>query len=382
MRTEELLARRLANQLLAAPRSADPVEVTRWLGAVQSQEYAQSLWALGLRTQGASAASVQAAIDRGAILRTWPMRGTIHLVPAEDARWMVTLLASRPMRSAAGTFRKIGLTDDVFARAADVVTGALRGGRQLPRKDLYALLTKAGIDCSASPNGGRGNHILGYLSHTGLLCIGPVRRGQPMFVLLDEWAPAPRQQAEPLAELATRYFTSHGPATVRDFAWWSGLTQADAKRAIELAGPALADEEHNGERYWAATGRRDQAAPDGAYLLPAFDEYTVAYKDRSLLADGGPQAKSDKLNSDLLNPVMLLDGRAAGLWRRVVGGKSVQISVAPYGRLGRPDRPGWRLLPSGTRRSSGCPPRSAGPIQTACAGCAGGDGRAPARRWG
>jgi hypothetical protein len=338
VRTEDLLARRLANQLLAAPRSADPAEVTRWLGAVQSQEYAQSLWALGLRTQDATAASIEAAIDRGAILRTWPMRGTIHLVPAEDARWMVRLLAGRPMRSAAGTFRKIGLTDDVLARAADVLTGALRGGRQLPRKDLYALLTEAGIDCSASPNGGRGNHILGYLSHTGLLCIGPVRRGQPVFVLLDEWAPAPRQPAEPLAELATRYFTSHGPATVRDFSWWSGLTQADAKRAIELAGPALAAEEHDGQRYWDAAGRGDQAAPDGAYLLPAFDEYTVAYKDRGQLANGAPQAQSDQLNSDLLNPVMLLDGRAAGLWKRVVGGKSVQISLAPFGRLGRPDR--------------------------------------------
>ncbi len=339
MRTEELLARRLVNQRLAAPRSADPVEVTRWLGAVQSQEYAQSLWGLGLRTQGSTAAGVEAAIDRGAILRTWPMRGTIHLVPAEDARWMVTLLAGRPMRMAAGTFRKIGLTEDVLARAADVVTGALRGGRQLPRKDLYALLTEAGIDCSASPNGGRGNHILGYLSHTGLLCIGPVRRGQPVFVLLDEWAPAPRQPAEPLAELAVRYFTSHGPATVRDFGWWSGLTQADAKRAIELAGPALAAEDRDGELFWDGPGRHGETAPpDGAYLLPAFDEYTVAYKDRSPLADGGPQARSDQLNSDLLNPVMLLDGRAAGLWKRVVGSKSVQISLAPYGRLGRPDR--------------------------------------------
>lgn len=335
MSTEELLGRRLVNQQLAAPRSADPVEVTRWLGAVQSQEYAQSLWALGLRTQGSTAASIEAAIDRGAILRTWPMRGTIHLVPAEDARWMVHLLAGRPVRLVRNTYRKIGLTDDVFARAADVVTGALRGGRQLPRKDLYALLTVAGIDCSASPNGGRGNHILGYLSHTGLLCIGPVRRGQPVFVLLDEWAPAPRQPAEPLAELAVRYFTSHGPATVRDFAWWSGLTLADTRRAIELAGPVLAAEDRGGEQYWdgAGPGRTQAAAPEGGYLLPAFDEYTVAYKDRGLLLDGGPE-----VNSDLLNPVMLLDGRAAGLWKRVVGAKSVQISLAPYGRLSRPDR--------------------------------------------
>ena len=339
--TAELLARRLANQQLAAQQSADPVDVTRWLGAVQSQEYAQSLWALGLRTKGSTAASIEAAIDRGAILRTWPMRGTIHLVPAEDARWMVHLLAGRPVRLVRNMYRKIGLTDDVFALAADVVTGALRGGRQLPRKDLYALLTDAGIDCSASPNGGRGNHILGYLSHTGLLCIGPVRRGQPVFVLLDEWAPAPRTPAEPLAELAVRYFGSHGPATVRDFAWWSGLTLADTRRAIELAGPALAAEDRGGELYWdaAGPGRQQATSPEGAYLLPAFDEYTVAYKNRGLLlGGGGPPAKSDQANADLLNPVMLLDGRAAGLWKRVVVGKSVQISLAPYGRLGGPDR--------------------------------------------
>ncbi len=289
----------------------------------------------GLRTQGASVASVEAAIDRGAILRTWPMRGTIHLVPAEDARWMVHLLAGRPVQRARNTYQKIGLTDDVLARAADVVTGALRGGRQLPRKDLYAVLAEAGIDCSASPNGGRGNHILGYLSHIGLLCIGPVRRGQPVFVLLDEWAPAARQPAEPLAELAVRYFTSHGPATVRDFGWWSGLTQAEARRAIELAGSALAAEDRGAETYWDGAGpdRGPAAPPEGAHLLPAFDEYTVAYKDRGLLLDDRPQS-----NSDLLNPVLLLDGRPAGLWKRVVGPESVQITLAAYGRLGRPDR--------------------------------------------
>ncbi|MGP7998886.1 MAG: winged helix DNA-binding domain-containing protein [Streptosporangiaceae bacterium] len=333
MSTERVLARRLANQQLAAPRSADPADVARQLGAVQSQEYAQSLWALGLRTQGASAASVEAAIDRGAILRTWPMRGTIHLVPAEDAHWMVRLLAGRRIRSVAGVYERIGLTPDVLARAAGVVTGALRGGQQIRRKDLYALLTSNGIDCSASPNGGRGNHILGYLSMTGLLCIGPVERGHPMFVLLDEWAPASRQPADPAAELAVRYFTSHGPATMKDFGWWSGLTLAEIRQAIEVAGPALTAEDHAGEQYWSGAGQPAAAAPEGAVLLPAFDEYTVAYKDRAILLDGLARPPSD-----LLNPVMLLDGRAVGVWKRVITAKSVQISLAPYGRLGRVGR--------------------------------------------
>ena len=170
-----MLARRLANQQLAAPRSADPADVARQLGAVQSQEYAQSLWALGLRTQGASAASVRGRHRPGgdpahlADARHHPPRpGRGCALDGAAAGWAPDQVGGRHVR-------RIGLTPDVLARAADVVTGALRGGQQLRRKDLYALLTSNGIDCSASPNGGRGNHILGYLSMTGLLCIGPVR---------------------------------------------------------------------------------------------------------------------------------------------------------------------------------------------------------------
>jgi hypothetical protein len=344
---ELLLARRLSRQRLvratdspaaSAPAASGPAELVAHLGAVQAQDYGQSLWAVGLRVAGSTVTTVEDAIERGEILRTWPMRSTIHYVPARDARWMLELLAGRRVRAMAGVYQKIGLTPDVLRQAADIITGALRGGQRAHRAELYARLTAAGIDCSASPHGGRGGHILGYLSMTGLTCIGPRVGTQPTVVLLDEWAPRPRTPADPLAELATRYFTSHGPATARDFAWWSGLNLGEARTAIERAGTALAAEEHDGRPHWDAAAPVAAPAPDGPLLLPAFDEYTVAYQDRTALLpardgrDGGPTS------SDLLNPVMLLDGRPVGLWKRKAAGDRVEISLAPFGSLPARDR--------------------------------------------
>jgi hypothetical protein len=335
---ERLLARRLARQLLAPAGSGggaagDPAAVVTHFGAVQAQEYGQALWAVGLRCAGATAAGIEAAIDHGDILRTWPMRGTIHLVPAPDARWMLELLAGRRIKTMAGVYAKIGLTPEVLRRAASAVAAALRGGRYLRRRDLYELLTDAGLDCSGSPHGSRGGHILGCLSMTGLICFGPRAGAQPTFALLDEWAPSPRQPADPPAELAIRYFTSHGPATERDFGWWSGLTLTEIRAAIERAGPALAAEDGDGQRYWAGAGPIAEAPPDGAWLLPAFDEYTVAYRDRSALLGGRPLPAGD-----LLNPVLVLDGQAAGVWKRTIAGGRVQIVLAPFERLSGRDR--------------------------------------------
>jgi hypothetical protein len=330
---ERLLAWRLANQHLAATRTADPAELVAHFGAVQAQEYGQALWAVGLRTSQATVGTVEAAVERGEILRTWPMRGTIHFVAAGDARWMVELLAGRRIRQMTGVYRKIGLTDEVLSRSGEIVAEALRGGRRVRRKDLYSLLIGRGVDCSASPRGSRGGHILGYLSMAGLICLGPLDGRQQTFVLLDEWAPDARTPADPMAELAARYFTSHGPATVKDFGWWSGLNLAEIREAIERAGPALTATELDGTAYWHGAGRSPGAVPGGVHLLPAFDEYTVAYSDRAVLTDGRPSP-----HGDLLNPVMVLDGLAVGLWKRSLGGGTVTIQLAPFGTISTRDR--------------------------------------------
>jgi hypothetical protein len=334
---ERLLAWRVANQHLAGIRTADPARLVAHFGAVQAQEYGQALWAVGLRTSQATVGTIEAAVERGAILRTWPMRGTIHFMAAGDARWMVELLAGRRIRQMTGVYREIGLTDGILRRSGEIVAEALRGGGRVRRKDLYSLLTAHGVDCSASPRGSRGGHILGYLSMSGLICLGPLDGRQQTFVLLDEWAPDAGTPADPIAELAARYFTSHGPATVRDFGWWSGLRLAEVREAIERAGPALAAAELDGKTYWHGAGLDPVAVPDGVHLLPAFDEYTVAYSDRSVLAGGRPVP-----HGDLLNPVMVLDGVAVGLWKRSFGRGTVTIQLAPFETISTRDRERFR----------------------------------------
>jgi Winged helix DNA-binding domain len=326
MSQDALLATRLANQLLAAPSPGSPAEVVAHLGAVQAQEYGQCLWALALRSTQRSREQIEAAIAGRQILRTWPMRGTIHLVPSQDARWMVNLLAPRKVRQMTNVYEKIGLTRAVLSRAGDVVAATLAGGKRVQRKDLYAILTQHGIDCSASPNGSRGGHILTYLSMLGQICLGPLDGRQATFVLLDDWVPRSRTPAEPLAELATRYFTSHGPATARDFGWWSGLTLTEVRQSIELAGRSLRSVQVEGEEYWRAAGEAPRPEPlAGAYLLPAFDEYTVAYRDRTALF-----GNRELSQSDMLNPLMVLDGRAVGVWRATSSKAVCTITLAPF----------------------------------------------------
>jgi hypothetical protein len=326
MSPDALLATRLANQQLAEPALTTPAKVVAHLGAVQAQEYAQSLWALALRTRGGALEQIEAAIASGQVLRTWPMRGTIHLVSSQDARWMTDLLAPRKIRQMTNVYEKIGLSRSVLGRAGDIVGAALAGGNRIQRKDLYAILTQHGIDCSASPNGSRGGHILTYLSMLGQICLGPLDGRQATFVLLADWVPRSRTPAEPLAELATRYFSSHGPATAKDFGWWSGLNLTEVRQAIELAGPALSPVRIDDQAYWTGAGQvPGQQGLAGAYLLPAFDEYTVAYRDRTALF--GDRTLSQ---GDMLNPLMVLDGRAVGVWRATSSKALCTITLAPF----------------------------------------------------
>jgi hypothetical protein len=270
----DILRLRLANQRLAGAGFRTPEEAVAWFGAVQAQDYLGALWALGLRTRGATEAHVEAAEKRRAIIRTWPLRGTLHFVAADDARWMTRLLAPRIVaRHAARWERDFGVNAKRVARAGEIVSQALAGGRRLTRERLYEALEEKRIRTDRS----RGLHLLLVLALQGRL---------------DEWVPKSRvlEGDEALVELATRYFTSHGPATTRDFLWWSGLTAKQAAIALDGARSRLAVAEIDGVCFWwRDVGKR--ASPrrrsPSVRLVPAYDEYTVAYQDRSLLVDGG-----------------------------------------------------------------------------------------------
>ena len=330
MTSPSIVAQRLYHQYVSRPGLATPAEVVRWLGAVQAQELPGALYAVGLRMVNATESAVERAIADRSIVRTWPMRGTIHFVPAEDARWMLKLLARRTNQQAASASRRAGLTDDGFARAGKTLTRTLQGGRVLARKELYAALEAAGIATGDS----RGLHLLGYWAREGLVCLGPRQGKQPTFTLLDEWIPNARQLEgdAALAELAQRYFTSHGPATAHDFAWWSGLTLTEARRGIAQVERSLQRDTIENQTYWFAAPPAPFPAPArDVYLLPQYDEFTVAYKDRAIARD--PAFPNDPFL--ILGPVVVVDGRVTGVWKRTLAKDAVRLTITLYVALGK-----------------------------------------------
>ena len=328
--------RRLANQHISRPTLTNPAEVVRWLGAVQAQDYLGGLWAIGLRTKGATEATVEDAISRREIVRTWPMRGTLHFVAAEDVRWILPILTPRVVAGAQSRFRQLGMDDATFAKSARVAEKALAGGNVVRRDKLYEIWNAAGI----ATHDARGLHLLGVLSQTGLLCFGPRDGKQQTFTLLEEWLlPSSRTlaRADALGELARRYFTSHGPATVHDFAWWSGLTVTDARAGLECAKAELESEDMEGRTFWFADSTAARAGEGTAYLLPPWDEFTVAYRDRGDILD--PRyGKRVNAGGGILSPVIVLRGQVVGSWQRTIKKDTVTVKPAFFKALDRADR--------------------------------------------
>jgi len=320
-------ARRLASQGLMPPAQADPAALVRWLGAVQAQDFLGSLWALGARLPGTTEADIERAIADRTILRTWPMRGTVHFVAAEDARWMTGLLAARVVARNGNIYRNAGLDDATFTQARAVLTRALADGQPLTRTTLYAALDAAGIATAQM----RGLHVIGRLAQERLICFGPRAGKQPTFVLLDAWAPQQRTRAreEAIAELTLRYFRSHGPATERDFAWWSGLRRAEIAGGLADVRGQLVAETIDGTTYWRGDTQPMGDARPALHLLPPFDEFLVSYKDRGAALDprdAGLWAERDHL----LSSTIVAGGRVIGSWKRTLtrGGVSIAATLA------------------------------------------------------
>lgn len=325
---------RLLNQHINRPVFDNPAAVVRWFGAVQAQDYLGALWAVGLRTRGATEARVEEAIARREFVRTWPMRGTLHFVSAADVRWMLKALTPRVITAAAARYRQLELDGKVFARAGTIAERALADGRRLQRGALLELWESAGIVTADS----RGLHILGHLSQTGLLCFGPREGKQHTVTLLDEWLPAapPMERDAALGELALRYFASHGPATIHDLAWWSGLTVTEVRAGVEAVTGRLEHEEIDGRTHWFAPASVVRGAVPAAHILPSWDEYTVAYRDRSAVLDP-TQAKRVNAGGGVLKPVVVLRGQVVGTWQRTFGKGDVSVRPALFRRLERDD---------------------------------------------
>ena len=328
MKNTDIARLRLASQHLTGTKFDTPTETVRFMGAVQAQDYAGGLWAVGLRTTNASEPMIERAIAEREIVRTWPMRRTLHFVAAEDVRWMLELLTPRVIAASAARQHYFGLDESVFARSRKALTRALAGGKQLRRAGVYERLETAGV----STADGRGLHIVARLALEGLICFGAREGKQPTFALLDEWVPAsPRlERDEALAELARRYFTSHGPATVQDYVWWSGLTTKDARAGIEMAKAHLAQEKSDGQTYWLSPAMTIAKAPKpSSFLLPPYDEYTIAYKDRSAVLDPSYASRVNTGNG-VFSPAVVVEGQLVGLWTRTLKKDTVVITPTPF----------------------------------------------------
>ena len=300
--------------------------MVRWMGAVQAQDFAAAKWALALRMSSATDQSIEQAFNEGQIIRTHLLRPTWHFVAPEDIRWLLQLTGPRVNLKCGSAFRRFELDAAVFKRTHRALINALKGGKHLARAELRTMLDRAGL---ATGDGIRFQHILIRAELDGVICSGPRQGKQFTYALLEERVPPskPLTRDEALFELTRRYFNSHGPANLQDFLWWSGLTTADAKRGIGLMDRDLRTDTYNEQVYYGLSAKirapksRTPHPQHPPNLLPAFDEYNVAYKDRSIVNDLIPTWNA-------LGPTVLVDGKVVGTWKASLNNTSVNIDIS------------------------------------------------------
>jgi hypothetical protein len=322
--------KRLAAQRIEGSQFNGAAEVVRSMLAMQAQDLAGAKWSVGVRAPGTTLADVDAALANGSIIRSWPMRGTLHLVAAEDIGWMLELTAARTVRSLNRRYRELGLDEATFKRAEEVAVGVLTGGQGMPRAQLFEIFEKQGI----STTGQRAPHILGRLCQDRTLVLGPMLGVHQTVVLMDEWVPNSRElgREEALGEFVRRFFSSHGPATIRDFAWWTKLPLRDAAIGLTIARDELEELVIDGTSFWMAPGLPERAS-SGVHLLPGFDEYLLGYQDRSAVLDAQHFQLIVPGGNGVFQPTIVSGGRVVGTWRRKSTPAGVTITPLPFDPL-------------------------------------------------
>lgn len=331
MTFEEITQHRLVNQHLIGKKFETVQEAVSFLGAVQSQDYFGASWSLGQRVAHATAATIEQAFNEGKILRTHVMRPTWHFVAPVDLRWMQQLTSARVKQFMGHYNRKLELDDKLFAKSTAAIVNILHEKKYATRQELKTELTNIGITTDVQ----RLAHIVSWAELDAIICSGPRIGKQFTYALVDERVKKHKKltRDEALAELTKRYFTSHGPAQIKDFSWWSGLTIKDAQEGITMMKSKLSEETLDGKTYWFTqeTNHSKQTTPK-AFLLSIYDEYTIAYKDRSAL---GGERYIEKMIAmgNALTAVMIFDGKVIGTWKRLLKKNTVEIKLNPFEKL-------------------------------------------------
>ncbi|MCL4249432.1 MAG: winged helix DNA-binding domain-containing protein [Anaerolineae bacterium] len=326
-----IAAHRLHNQQIETPEKNTPTEVVAWLVAMQGQDYPGAKWSVGLRLPSSTDTDIEQAIAAHAIIRTWLIRGTLHLVAAADLRWVLALIASRLITGNARRYGQLELDEATLMRSNDLLADTLQGGKQLSRPELFDILESHGI----STAGQRGVYLLQRASLDGLICQSVVRGNYATFVHIDDVIPPvpaiPRDQA--LAEFARRYFVSHGPANLKDYIAWSGLTTAEARAGLEAVKAQLVEDSYAGETYWRPASTPAAPAAPVVHMLPGFDEYVLGYRDRSAVLDPQHAQKICPGGNGVFYPTIVVDGQIVGTWKRTLKKNKAIINAQPFNGL-------------------------------------------------
>jgi hypothetical protein len=325
MKTSQLTGLRLFNQQITKASYKTAQSLVEWMGAMQAQDYAMAKWAIGTRVAGSTEQQIDEAVDKGEILRTHVLRPTWHFVSPKDIYWMVQLSAPRIKASMTSRHKELELPDKLLAKGNAIIEKALSKGEHLTREQLLSHFTKAKIPIDMY----RGMHFLFWAELSCIVCSGKRKGNKQTYALLQERIPKPESlsKEEALAKLAKRYFTSHGPATISDFTWWSGLAAADARNALEMVKDNFISDTSEKRQYWFAGNANIRASKKKqAWLLPAFDEFLVSYKDRSAAINLEHHKKAFTVNG-IFKPAIVLNGQVTGLWKRIVKKDTVMIEA-------------------------------------------------------
>ncbi|MGZ4884035.1 MAG: winged helix DNA-binding domain-containing protein [Halobacteriota archaeon] len=335
MNTSEILRLRLYNSGLSSPFE-NAEDAISHLGAVQAQDFSAAEWGLGLRIRNSTGKEIEKAFNEGKILRIHVMRPTWHFILPEDIRWMLELTAPRVKSLLKNYNNKLGLDDALFVRSNAVITKALEGRNYLTRQELKAILAKAGIQTDVQ----RLAHIIVHAELDRLICSGPRRGRQFTYALLDERVGGSDRpdREQSLAKLAFRYFTSHGPAQLKDFSWWSGLATTDARSALDMVESGLNQATFGKKTYWFPP-YPEALIPDrpAALLLSVYDEYTVAYHDRSDISETRYIERMIAAGN-VLTAVIVLNGGVVGTWKKAMNNESVEIMLNPFRELDKDEQ--------------------------------------------
>jgi hypothetical protein len=324
MQTNELGRRRLLNQRLAGRRLESAESVVGWLGAVQAQEYVYAKWSVGQRTEGVQHTDLDRLLADGLIIRTHILRPTWHFVRASDLRWMMALSGPRVEARNRHRYRQLGMDEQTLDRARNLIRAGLSGGVRLTRPQIGQLLTAGGVDVTQPQ---RREHIVMHAELNLLVCSGGLDGRQQTYALVDEVVPpvAPLDEDEALAQLTRRYFASHGPSTIHDFSWWSGLKVSEIRRGLAVVGSELESFEFAGTIYWAADEPQPAFYPRRAHLLQAFDELVVGYQ----------RTRTVPLDPNSMSHPIVIDGELVGRWRRVAARSGAGVDARLWAPLDR-----------------------------------------------